>query len=73
MSSRRVLSDSTLVSKTGSSQVITWNLGSNDPGTPGVVIASGTLPGIYAFQGDNTKQVLALRDRPQSWTDVPAD
>ena len=37
------------------------------------MIASGTLPGIYAFQGDNTIKFWRYETSLNSWTDAPAD
>jgi uncharacterized repeat protein (TIGR01451 family) len=47
-------SNSVLVSQSGNANVVTWNLGSNNPGGGGQVTSGGALPGIYAFQGGTT-------------------
>jgi uncharacterized repeat protein (TIGR01451 family) len=47
-------SNSVLVSQSDSANVVTWNLGSNNPGTVGQVVSGGALPGVYAFRGGTT-------------------
>lgn len=60
-------SNSSLVTQSGSASVVTWNLGGNEPGTPGVVITSGTLPGIYGFQGAKKNPFRRYETTLNSW------
>ena len=61
-------SNSLLVSRTGSASVVTWPLGSSVAGTPGVVILTGSLPGIYAFEGNNTTAFWRYGTVLNNWT-----
>ncbi len=47
-------SPSMLVSAGGTTNVITWNIGSNTPGIPGEITISGYPKGIYGFKGGTT-------------------
>ncbi|MCO6450571.1 MAG: DUF11 domain-containing protein [Caldilineales bacterium] len=66
------LSNTVLVSKSGSANVVTWDLGSNTAGTTGIVIATGSLPTIYATQGNSAK-FWSYLPSTNSWSDTPAD
>lgn len=61
-------SNSALVTQSGSTSVVTWNLGSNEPGVPGVVITSGSLPGIYGFQGAKKNPFRRYETSLNTWT-----
>jgi len=65
-------SSTVLVSVDGSSNVITWNLGSNDSGTTGVTASSKY---IYAFQGDDKLAFWAYNTSTSTWNNPlnPAD
>lgn len=60
-------SSSVYVTVDGSASVITWNLGSNEPGVPGFFSASGTLPGLFAFRGGGTLNFWRYETLANAW------
>ncbi|MFN8498613.1 MAG: SdrD B-like domain-containing protein [Anaerolineae bacterium] len=62
------ISNSALVTPTGGSNIVTWSLGSNTAGVPGISTSSGTLPGLYAFQGNNKNPFWRYDISPNTWT-----
>jgi uncharacterized repeat protein (TIGR01451 family) len=60
-------SASVLVSANGTSNVVTWSLGTNVTGQGGVVAVSGTLPNLYAFQG-KTRSFWRYSTATNAWT-----
>lgn len=60
-------SASVLAAPTGGPNVVTWNLGSNNPGVPGETITSGYVSGIYAFRGGNTKEFSRYSISGNNW------
>jgi len=61
------LSNSVLVTATGVSNVVTWNLGSNTAGVAGLTVSGGTLPGIYSLRGGNTNAFTRYETAANTW------
>ncbi len=63
------LSNSVLVSNDGSSNIVTWNLGSNESAVAGETIDSGVPAGIYAFRGAATTTFRRFGITSGVWAD----
>ena len=65
------ISPSVLASTDGSTNVVSWNLGSNVAGTAG---STSLSPYVYAFQGNNQQSFWAYSAGNDNWTTFnPAD
>jgi uncharacterized repeat protein (TIGR01451 family)/fimbrial isopeptide formation D2 family protein len=67
-------SNSFLANNAGTAAIVTWNIGSTAPGTAGVGLGSGTLPQVYALQGDGKNELMSYWPLTTTWSkDPPAD
>lgn len=63
-------SPSVLVTVSGSTQVVTWDLGSNTEGIVGQSFTGGTQPGIYAFRGDRKPDFWRYETTTNAWSSL---
>ncbi|MFO1430472.1 MAG: SdrD B-like domain-containing protein [Candidatus Competibacteraceae bacterium] len=64
-------SASVLTTAGGNTNVVTWNLGSNSAGVPGISTATGSVvTGVYAFQGGGKKLFSRYGLSSQAWLDL---
>ena len=61
------LSQSILVSLNGTSNVVTWTLGTNTLSQDGIATWQYRLPGIYALKGDNTTNFWRYETLSNNW------
>ena len=61
-------SSASVLSASGGTNVVTWNLGSNTEGVPGETIDAGVPASIYGFRGANTTTFARFAIASGAWT-----